>query len=144
MVAPAGTLSAREVRFVGALLGGAAVPVAAEAASVSERTGWRYLERAEVRAELARRSAGALSEVSARLSVAMGDALAVLSAVMGDGKASAAARVSAARCVLEAGLRLAELVTLSERVAMLEARAEVAESGEGGTLAIGGLRRGDI
>jgi len=47
----------------------------------------------------------------------------VLSEVMGDAAAHPGARVSAARAVLESGLRLAELVSLSERVTELERRA---------------------
>jgi len=44
----------------------------------------------------------------------------ILCQIMRDEGASDGARVSAARAVLDSGLRLAELVTLAERVAALE------------------------
>jgi len=47
-----------------------------------------------------------------------------LRAVQSDTCASASARVSAARAILESGLKLSEVVALSERVAILEARLE--------------------
>ena len=46
----------------------------------------------------------------------------MLHGIMTDPEANDAPRVSAARAVLESGLRLAELVTLAERVARLEER----------------------
>jgi len=60
--------------------------------------------------------------VSRRLAEEMGAALDELCAIMRTG-ASEAARVSAARAVLGSGLRLAELVTLAERVSELERNA---------------------
>ena len=60
------------------------------------------------------------SRVARRVACQMGTALDVLSEVMEDTAAHPGARVSAARAVLESGLRLAELVSLSERVAELE------------------------
>jgi len=54
----------------------------------------------------------------------MSESLEVLRAVQSDTCASASARVSAARAILESGLKLSEVVALSERVAILEARLE--------------------
>jgi len=48
----------------------------------------------------------------------------VLVEIMRDEEASDSSRVSAARAVLDSGLRLAELVTLAERVAAIEDRME--------------------
>jgi len=145
------TLSSREVRFIGALLAGEDVPRGAELAGVSERTGWRYLERPAVRRELARRQDAALSEAGARLSVAMSESVDVLREVMRDRAASAPARVSAARAVLDAGLKLSELVSLAERLTEVEAR--LAERGDmmasgryGGvqSVRLGGVRADDF
>ncbi len=93
---------------------------AARAAGVSEPTAWRYLRAPAVRQELAARQDGILGHVARRLACSMSAALDVLSSIMEDEAANAAPRVSAARAVLESGLRLAELVSLSERVAELE------------------------
>ncbi len=136
-------LSARQSRFIGALIGGASMSEAAAAAGVVDRTARRWLSQAAVRAELARCSAAVLGEVSVRLVSAMSEAVDVLRAIMSDPAASAPARTSAARAVLDGGLRLAELVSISERVAALEAYQEQREPA-GDVLAIGGLRDGDI
>lgn len=136
-------LSAREVRFIGALVGGASESDAAAVAGVSDRTARRWLVRPAVRQELARCSAAVLGEVSVRLVAVMSEAIDVLRSVMSDPAASAPARTSAARAVLEVGLRLAELVSLSDRVAVLEAHQEQ-ERSSGDELLIGGLRGGDI
>ena len=119
-----GGLSRREARFVSALLASSSVGDAAAVAGVSERSASRYLAREAVRAELARRHAGVLGHVAARLVGAMSESLEVLRAVQSDTCASASARVSAARAILESGLKLSEVVALSERVAILEARLE--------------------
>lgn len=119
-----GGLSRREARLVSALLASSSVGDAAALAGVSERSASRYLARAEVRAELARRQAGVLAHVSARLLEAMSESVEVLRELQRDEHASASARVSAARAMLESGLKLSELVALSERVAILEARQE--------------------
>jgi len=114
------TVSAAQRRFIGQLLTAPTVRRAAEASGISERTAWRYLRAPAVRHELAERQDGILGHVARRLASEMGAALDVLSEVMGDTAAHPGARVSAARAVLESGLRLAELVSLSERVAALE------------------------
>lgn len=116
-----GLLSQREARLVRALLVSASVGEAARVASVSPRSASRYLARPEVRAELARCAAGTLAHVSSRLADAMAEALEVLREVQSDKAASTGARVSAARAILESGLRLSELVSLESRVALLEA-----------------------
>ncbi len=115
-------LTAKKRRFVAALLATPTVRAAAEQAGVSEPTAWRYLADPTVKGELAQRQDGILGHVARRLASEMGEALDVLSAVMNDATAKDAARVSAARAVLDGGLRLAELVTLAERVAVLEER----------------------
>jgi len=114
------TVSAAQRRFIGQLLSAPTVRRAAEASGVSERTAWRYLRAPAVRHELAERQDGILGQVARRLTCEMGAAVDVLSEVMEDTAAHPGARVSAARAVLESGLRLAELVSLSERVAELE------------------------
>jgi phage terminase small subunit len=115
-------LTTKQRRFVAASLSALTVRDAARLAGVSEPTAWRYLQSPAVRQELAERQDGILGHVARRLASEMGKALDVLSEVMEDTMAQPAPRVSAARAVLESGLRLAELVALSERVAELERR----------------------
>jgi phage terminase small subunit len=115
-------LTTKQRRFVAASLSALTVRDAAHLAGVSEPTAWRYLQSPAVRQELAERQDGILGHVARRLASEMGQALDVLSEVMQDEAANPAPRVSAAKAVLECGLRLAELVSLSERVAELERR----------------------
>ncbi len=105
-----------------ALLEAPSIRAAAEAASIGERTAWTYLSDPDVKAELAARQDAVLGEAARRLAREMGAALDVLCAIMRDASATDAARVSAARAVLDSGLRLSELVSLSDRVAALEER----------------------
>ena len=113
-------LTTKQRRLVAAALSAPTLREAAHLAGVSEPTAWRYLRAPAVRRELAERQDGILAHVARRLASEMGTALDVLSEVMGDTEVHPGARVSAARAVLESGLRLAELVTLSERVAALK------------------------
>jgi phage terminase small subunit len=115
-------LNARQRRFVAALVANATVRDAAAAAEIGERTAWRYLQQPAVKKALAERQDVVLAHVSRRLATEMGAALDVLGSIMRDRAASDAARVSAARAVLDSGLKLAELVSLAERVTLLEER----------------------
>ena len=91
---------------------------------MGERTAWTYLGDPAVKAELAAHQDAVLGDAARRLAREMGAALDVLCAIMRDKGATDAARVSAARAVLDSGLKLAELVTLADRVAELERRLE--------------------
>lgn len=115
-------LNARQRRFVAALVANATVRDAAAAAEIGERTAWRYLQQPAVKEALSERQDVVLAHVSRRLATEMGAALDVLGSIMRDRAASDAARVSAARAVLDSGLKLAELVSLAERVTLLEER----------------------
>lgn len=115
-----GALSARQRRFVAAVIAAPDVRAAAGAAGIGERTAWTYLAMPEIRAELAARQDAVIGHVARQLGQRMGDALEVLTDLMHSAE-SEAARVSAARAVLDTGLKLAELVSLQDRVAALEA-----------------------
>ena len=118
------TLSAKQRRFVAALLTAKSMREAARQAGISDRSCWRYLAAEPVRAELARRQDTVLAHVARRLAAEMEQALDVLHEVMVSRDAPDAPRVSAARAVLDSGLRLAEFVALAERVKVLEERLE--------------------
>ena len=122
-----GTLTRNQKRFVAALLEAPNVRAAAEAANIGERTAWTYLADPAVKGELATHQDAVLGDAARRLAREMGAALDVLCEIMADKGATDAARVSAARAVLDSGLRLAELVTLADRVAELEQRLEAKE-----------------
>ncbi len=109
-------------RFALAVLEAKSVRQACELADVSEATGYRYLQDPAVRARLAEYTDALLAQAAAGLLSDLVDARATLREIMNDREAGDSARVSAARAVLDASLRLFELVSLSERVARLEER----------------------
>jgi len=93
-----------------------------------ERTAWRYLGDARVKIELSRLSDAMLASACVGLLDDMSLARTTLRTVMQSDQASDAARVSAARAVLDASLRLFELVSLTERVSAIEERMSGDES----------------
>jgi len=117
-----GKLSLRQRRFIAALIAAPTVRSAAAQAGIAESSAWRYLGDPSVKAALAERQDSVLAHVSRRLGEEMGVALLVLSIIMRDKRASDGARVSAARAILDSGLRLYEIVSLGDRVAALEQR----------------------
>jgi len=112
-------LSVRKRRFVEALLGGATQAQCAVLLGVSDRQARRYMTDPHVRRVLAQGQDIAIEEVARRAAGAMSEALNTLSQVMRAGE-SDTARVSAARAVLEAGLRFREQVDLAGRIEALE------------------------
>jgi len=115
-----GTLSRKQQRFIRALVTSKSVREAAGIARISERTGWRWLQDEHVKAEAARLQDAALGEATRAAVGRMVSALDTLSDIMANNGHPASARVSAARAILESGLRFTELVTLAERVRALE------------------------
>ena len=122
-----GVLSSAQKHFIGALVVSRTIRDACETSNVSERTATRWLTLPRVKAELARRQDAALAQVARRMASSVTVALVVLESVMIDKNQSASVRVSAARAVLENGLRFAELVNLADRVARLEMESEIIE-----------------
>jgi len=119
-MADSGRLTAKQRRFLAALASSRTVKEAADSAKIGERTAWRYLADPGVKAELAAGQDALLGMATRGLVEDMQTARLVLKAVMLDRTAAPSARVSAARAVLEASLRFAEMVSLAERVARLE------------------------
>jgi len=119
-MAESGALTARQARFVAALLTAVSISEAASLAHIGERSAWRYLAEPEVLAELSRRQDAILGAAAAGLAGDVSQAREVLRAVMGDKLAPVGARVSAAGKVLDSAMRLVELAALARRVADLE------------------------
>ena len=117
-------MNQRQRRFVLALLETPTIRHAAKAAGISETTAWKYLGDAQVRGELAHRTDALIAQAGAGLLVDMAEARLVLKSIMLNSLVQPASRVSAARAILDAGLRLFELVALADRVNALEERLE--------------------
>jgi len=119
-MAQTGTLSTKQRRFVAALVGARSVRDAAKAANISERAAWRYLADEKVKAEIANRQDGMLAQVTAGLADDMGLARTVLKAVMMGKDTTPGVRVRAGLGILQAGLRMSELVALTDRMTRIE------------------------
>ena len=117
-------LTARQRRFIAAMMTARTVAEAARMAGIAERTARRYLADPDVKAVLSAALDDALAQVTRRTVEAMAGALDTLEAVQADAEAAPSARVAAARVVMVAGPKLREAVDLAERVANLERRGE--------------------
>jgi phage terminase small subunit len=117
-----GRLTAKQRKFVSAMMTARTVGEAAKVAGISERTARRYLRNEAVRAALSQALDDALGSVTRQVVQKMTRALGTLEQVHADKLQPASARVSAARAILEAGPKLREAVDLAERVTRLEER----------------------
>jgi len=114
--------STKKATFLAAMMTCRHVKDAALQSGVGLRTAWRWLRDEVFQAELRHAQDEALGQAT-RLTVgSMADAIECLQAVMADQFAPPSARVAAARCVLEHGLKCTELRDLVERVEALERR----------------------
>ena len=128
MMAEIGALSRKKAALVGALPGAESVRAAAAAAGCSERSAWRWLGEPDVRQVLAERQGAMLAAVTVGLVADMMLGRQVLRDMADSpllaSKRGAGVRVRAACALLDAGLRFAELLDLTERVAALERRSK--------------------
>lgn len=115
-------------RILAALLTGRSIPEAARIAGVSERTISRRLADESFRAEYESRRRATLEGACNALKGALADAVDVLTEIMKNAETAPASRISAARSVLEYGVKLTELSDLAARVEALEAAAKEAET----------------
>jgi hypothetical protein len=124
-------LTPRQERVLRGLLSEPSVDAAARAACVPTRTVYRWLRQPLFQGayQVARRDA--LRLATGRLQTATGDAVTTLMIVMRDSAAPHAARVNAARVVLDVALKATELEDIERRLADLEqAAARQAAQGE--------------
>ena len=93
-------------------------------AGIGETTAWRYLTEPDVKAAIARRQDAILAGVTGGIVADMTEARGVLVDIMRSITAKDSDRVRAAGLILDAGLKMLEVVTLSDRVTALEQRTE--------------------
>lgn len=114
-------LTPRQERALLALLAKPSITAAAKGAKIGERTLRRWLTQPAFAKSYRAARRESVERATARLQHAATDAVRTLVDVMNDNAATHAARVAAARTVLEETRRSAELDDLAERVATLEA-----------------------
>jgi len=115
-------LTPRQRACIGALAGGATINEAATVAGVTRRTVLRWRSLPLFTAELQAADVEAMSELARYLNAGAREAADVLRTVMNDVKVPAGVRVRAAAEYLAHRERFYELLTLTERLAAVEAR----------------------
>jgi len=142
-----GSLSPRQSQFVIALLTAPTIAHACKAAGVPERTAFKWLADPIFVDAYRGAKRDALGHATGRLAVLADAAVATLQAILVDVTAPAAVRLAAAKVVLDAALKVADLDDTQARIAALEQAAEgprllhhAGWSGSGGAVRIGGRR----
>ena len=121
--------SRKEELALAALLSCGSIGEAAQKAGVGETTLWRWLQTEEFQAKYRDAKKQAVGHAVTRLQQATSEAVNTLEAVMKDNEATASAKVSAAKTVLEMAFKAVELEDYAERLKKLE---EALATGGGG------------
>lgn len=117
----ADVLTNRQQAALAALLTNPTRAAAARACGLSEKTLWMYEhQNAEFQQALADARAGVIQQAAQSLGTCYPRAVEVLRQLMDDPKQAASVRVSAARALLEFGLRYAEAADFDRRLRDLE------------------------
>jgi hypothetical protein len=109
----------KEEALIAALLTHPTVEKAAVAAGISHSSAIRWMKDPDFAEKYRAARIDVMRRVSARLQTAASEAVEGLRDVLSNGE-SEAARVSAARCILDSALRVTELEDIMERLAALE------------------------
>jgi hypothetical protein len=106
-------------RFIMAVLNSPSVEAAAESVGVSRTTAWRWMKDQTVLERLREARRDAWGRAMAQLQEAGPEAVEALRRVLREAE-SEAPRVSAAKAILELGLKAVEIADIEERLATLE------------------------
>ncbi|MGB9798528.1 MAG: hypothetical protein ACPLUL_00325 [Thermanaerothrix sp.] len=112
-------LSARQKRFLQALLTSKSAREAAQKAGIGEKTAYRWLRQPAFREALQEAESGLLEEAMRRLLSMQSGALDALSDLVSDRRLPGA-RLAAAKAILDTALRFRNAVELEARLAELE------------------------
>lgn len=113
-------LTPRQERAILELLSRSTIEEAAKAAGVNKTTLWRWFQLEEFHTAYMKARRESVKQAFARLQRATSEAVNTLSDVMKSATSYPAARVSAAKAILEFALKAVELEDLAERVNELE------------------------
>ncbi len=119
-----GALTRKQEAAITALLAQPSMKDAAASAGVSVPTLWRWLQNDDFQSAYMKARRESVRQAVAHLQQASGEAVDVLREVMNGKEATAAARVSAARAIIEFAIKAVEVEDLAERVKQLEALLE--------------------
>lgn len=113
-------LSKRREAAIAILLQTSTLVDASKQIGISYSTLWRWLQEPNFQRALKEAKKQAVSHATSTLSKICHESVLTLQEIMNDNEAPASARVSAAKCVLESGLKGIELDDLEARLAALE------------------------
>jgi len=116
-------LSRKKEQAIIALLEAPTVKEAAEMVKINPATLYKWMALPEFEEAYRKARHRAMGEAIARLQQASSEAVATLWDVMGDQEATPASRVTAARTVLELGMRGTEIEVIEVRLKQLEEQA---------------------
>ena len=119
-MAGSGKLSRNQEKAIAALLNYSSIPEAAKSIGIGERTLFRWLKLDAFKIGYREARQEVVSQSIARIQAGMSKAVKTLTEVMGDKQAPASARVSAAKAMLDLGLKANELEEIETRVCELE------------------------
>ena len=115
-------LSRNKERAISALLSHPSIPGAAKIIGVGEKTLWRWLQLENFKRRYKEARREVVRQAIALVQAGMSDAVKALQDVMTDEKAPASARVSAARAMIDMGLKASEIMDLESRIENLESQ----------------------
>jgi hypothetical protein len=113
-------LTARQAHFVSAVLATRTTAEAARQAGVSDRTAYTYMNDPRVQAAIGRGLDDVLADATRHITGAVAQALAALEDILTDPAAPPAARIAAARIILDAAPRYRQTLDLATRLANME------------------------
>lgn len=113
-------LSAKQSKFLAALLAGNTIITSAQVAGCNEKTAHAWLKLPHVKQAYKDAQQAVFDEAVNSLITDIGDARATLKVIMTDSEAPAATRVRAAQILLEQAIELHKMSELEARLAELE------------------------
>ena len=113
-------LSRNKERAISAMLSQPSVALAAESVGIGERTLWRWLQLDDFKTAYREARSQLVSQAIALVQSGMSSAVRTLQDIMSDKDAPASARVSAAKTMLDMGLKGIEIEDLEFRISQLE------------------------
>jgi hypothetical protein len=113
-------LTRKQESAIAALISEPTVLQAAQRTGVGDTTLWRWMKEPEFQAAYKDARRQVMNTAIGRIQDTCTEAVETLRAIMQDTNASASSRVSAAKSVLEIGLRAMELQDMEERITQLE------------------------
>jgi len=119
-MAGTGNLSRNQEKAISALLSSPSISEAAKAVGIGERTLWRWLKLDDFTEAYREARVELVNQAITLVQAGMAKAVQTLKDVMTNEKAPASARVSAARAMIDMGLKATEIENLEKRITELE------------------------